>query len=187
MRTAIHLLLTYLLTMLCNGYVTETRKLMSDPSADYTRLRQIPPDCRRLNSHRPTRHDKAVLSRCELALRTKPKNRKNNGKTIKKQVSVRRLSAESLIYLTDNDRLRENSKSTRELHRRSQPLDVCQPSQAERGQNGAARGRVTTWSGHGLLYNSTYYIEVHGAALLGSAGPSLQLGTETEDLRLCAT
>ena len=120
LRTAIHLLLTYLLTMLCNGYVTETRKLMSDPSADYTRLRQIPPDCRRLNSHRPTRHDKAVLSRCELALRTKPKNRKNNGKTKKKQVSVRRLSAESLIYLTDNDRLRDNSKSTRELHRRSQ-------------------------------------------------------------------
>jgi len=53
--------------------------------------------------------------------------------------------------------------TTRKLHRGSQPLDVFQLSQAERGQNRAALGWVTSRS----------------AALLGSAGPSLQLGTET--------
>jgi len=37
--------------------------------------------------------------------------------------------------------------TTRELHRGSQPLDVCQPSQVERGWNVAALGRVTSWSG----------------------------------------
>ena len=37
--------------------------------------------------------------------------------------------------------------TSRELHRGSQPLDVCQPSQAERRQNGAALCRVTSWSG----------------------------------------
>ena len=42
--------------------------------------------------------------------------------------------------------------ATRELHQGSQPLDVCQPSQAERGQNRAVLGLVTSGSGSAVEY-----------------------------------